>query len=148
MDFPDPQIPANVYYFSNEHYIQLDNVQITYLQDEKSKVRIIMATDKFGGYESYLAPGPWMVPYSFSWMNDCIVEFVEVQTLLKYIDIGLLVVGSTIALLSMYISFHQHRHVSSVATEVEMQSLKNVTQTSGLQGNQGNQGLQTGEYQV
>jgi hypothetical protein len=110
MDFPEPLIPANVYFSFEDHFIELQGVQLTYLQDGASQVRIIMASESFQGFESYLAPGPWMVPFSFSWMNNCLGDLVNFQSLLKKLFIAFICTSSTLAGFLIFASFVRFRN--------------------------------------
>jgi hypothetical protein len=110
MDFPQPLIPANVYFSFEDHFIELQGVQLTYLQDGASQVRIIMASESFQGFESYLAPGPWMVPFSFSWMNNCLGDLVNFQSLLKKLFIACICTSSTLAGFLIFASFVRFRN--------------------------------------
>lgn len=111
---PEPLVPANVYFSLDEKFIELSGVQITYLQDNQDKVRIIMASDSFPGFESYLAPGPWMIPFSFSWMNSCLVEFVNFHSLIKKLFIACLAVAASFTGSLIFASFIKFRNQDRV----------------------------------
>jgi len=119
MDLPQPLVPANVYFSLDEKFIELPGVQITYLQENQDKVRIIMASDSFSGFESYLAPGPWMIPFSFSWMNSCLVEFVNFQLLIKKLFIACLAVAASFTGSLIFASFVKFRNQGRIQREEE-----------------------------
>jgi hypothetical protein len=104
----DPVIPANIYLLKDSKYILMDNIKITYLRDETQAVRIIMADDKFSGYEQELPPGPWLQPYSLSWMSDCVDYFVNQKYIFKNIFIAIIIINALLVFIYTYIAYQKY----------------------------------------
>jgi hypothetical protein len=126
MVYPEPTIPASVYYSLDNKYIMLENVSLTYLRDDTSKVRIIMANERFQGFSDYLSPGPWIVPFSFTWMNTCLEQFINFQSIIKSIYIVLVILGSLysgILILASYLKFRKEKRIRGEGGEEEKKSM-------------------------
>lgn len=127
MEYPTPEIPANIYYSMEEKYIMLENVSLTFLRDEENKVRIIMASEKFQGFSpADLSPGPWMIPFSFSWMNMCLEQVINFQYLIKEVYIVLLILSSLYAGILILVSYLKYRRDARVKVEEEEEEKKTM----------------------
>jgi hypothetical protein len=104
----EPLIPANVYLLNDYKYILLDNVKITYLRDNNDAVRIIMADDKFIGYNNELAQGPWLLPFSLSWMSDCVDYFVKQKNIFKIVYIATFVTNIFLVLIYFFMAYQKY----------------------------------------
>jgi hypothetical protein len=115
----NPTIPAPVFYKVAEGYIPIDGVELSYLRDEESTVRIIMAGDTFPGFrlgdEQILPAGPWILPYSFTIISRYSESIYAIAGQFRMAYMILLGFGIALTAISLVTAFYKYQRARNIA---------------------------------